>query len=160
MKKVIRILTLALVLVMLTGCAGGTKTYTCRELAMTVPSSMKDVSGQKDFADYTFALDSAKLAVFALQERYDEYPVLQEYDLKGYAELVMLANDLDGFPISRSTGEYLYFSYTHENDGTVYNYLTGVYQTEEGFWVVQIAAPLTKYDEEAFFGYLDSVEFK
>lgn len=160
MKKIIRILTLALVLVMLTGCFGGTKTFTCRELTMTVPSSMKDVSGNRDLDDYTFALDSSKMVIFGLQERYDEYPVLEEYDLKEYAEQVIRVNDLDCRLVSRSTGDYMYFTYLHENDGEIYKYLTGVYQTEEGFWVVQIAATLTKYEETTFFGYLDSVEFE
>ena len=160
MKKILRILTLTLVLALLAGCSGGTKTYTCRDLTMTVPSSMKDVSGQSDFSDYTFALDSTKLAVFALQERYDEYPILEEYDLQSYAELVIQANDLDCRPIGRSGEEYLYFTYTHQNDGNMFKYLTGVYQSEEGFWVVQIAAPITKYEEADFFEYLDSVSFQ
>ena len=159
MKKVIRILSLALILVMLAGCDRGTKTFTCRDLTMTVPSSMKDVSDQSDFAAYTFTLDSSKLAVFALQERYDAYPFLEDCTLRDYAELVIQANDLNCRPIDRSSGEYLYFTYASENEGTVYRYLTGVYQSGEGFWVVQISAPITKYEETAFFEYLDSVKF-
>lgn len=160
MKKIIRIMALALVLLTLAGCAGGTKSFTCRDLTMTVPSNMRDVSGQSDFAAYTFTLDSSKLAIFALQERYDEYPVLEEYDLQGYAELVIQANGLDCVPAARSGQDYLYFTYTYQADGTEYKYLTATYQSGEGFWMVQISAPTAQYDEAAYFEYLDSVEFQ
>ena len=159
MKKPIRVLALALVLLMLAGCAGGTKTFTCRELTMTVPSSMKDVSGQSGFAGYTFTLDSDKLAIFGLQERYDELPVLEEYTLPGYAELVIRGNGLDCAAALREGEDYLYFAYTYLNEGIEYKYLTGLYQTEEGFWMVQVCAPVSRYDEAACFEYMDSVEF-
>ena len=59
MKKMIRIVSLLLALVLLTACGGASpKPYPCRELTMEVPSSMRDVSGQSDFSTFTFALDS------------------------------------------------------------------------------------------------------
>lgn len=160
MKSLIRILALTLILLTLAGCSIGTKQFACRDLTMTVPAGMKDVSGQSDFAAYTFTLDSTSLAIFALQERYDEYPVLEEYNLQSYTELVIQANNLDCVPESRSGENYYYFTYTYNNAGVEYKYLTATYQSGEGFWMVQISAPLERYDEATYFQYLDSVEFQ
>ena len=159
MKKSIRFIALLLVVVMLAGCGSSDKTYTCGELTMTVPSYMKDVSSQSDFSAYTFALDSTKVAIFGLQETYAAYSFLDGYSLEDYADAVIQVNGLDAYAASRSNHDYLYFSYSSDTDQGTYKYLAGVYQTEEGFWLIQLAAPVAQYDETAFFAYLDSVSF-
>lgn len=157
MRKMVRILALALVMAVLTGCG---KSFACRDLTMSVPSGLEDVSGQNDFSDYTFALYSDQLAIFGLQESYAEIPVLKDISREQYAELVIKSNDLSCSAETRPDKDYVYFAYTYEAEQTRYKYLTGVYQSEEGFWMIQIVVPLEKYDEGACFAYLDSVEFK
>ena len=137
MKKMIRIVSLLLALILLTACGGAsTKSYTCRELTMEVPSSMRDVSGQSDFSTFTFALDSKKLAIFGLNETFAEYPVLEEYTTKDYADLVIELYSVNGTAAQRA--------------GKNYHYIIG-------FWMIQIAAPTADYNQEAFFSYMDTV---
>ena len=159
MKKIVRIMTLALVLLMLAGCAGGTETFTCRDLTMTVPAGMQDVSGQSGFTTHTFTLDSKEMAIFGLQERYDEYESLKDHTLASYTQLVVGGNGLDCVPAARQGENYFYFTYTYQVEGAEYKYLTATYQSSQGFWMVQISAPADRYDEAAYFEYLDSVEF-
>ena len=74
--------------------------------------------------------------------------------------MVILGNELDSVPAAREGKDYLYFTYTYQADGTEHKYLTGLYRSSEGFWMVQITAPADAYDEAACFEYLDSVRFK
>lgn len=158
MKNAIRILALVLALsLLMAGCGSSTKTYTCGDLTMTVPSYMKDVSSQSDFSGFTFALDSSKIAVFGLNETFAEYPVLEDYDTKSYAETVISTYGLTSTAAQRSGSNYYYFVYTAETEAGEFTYMAGVYRNAKGFWMVQICAPTAKYDEQAFFSYLDSV---
>ena len=159
MKKFCRIFALLLVAVLLVSCGTGTKEFTCGDLTMTVPSYMRDVSGNADFSAFTFALDSTRIAVFGLEETYAEYPVLEDYTLEEYAELTLEANGLDVLAKERSTADYRYFDYTASVGTDTYRYLVGCYQTEDGFWTVQVCSLVTNFDLEAFLDYLDSVSF-
>lgn len=159
MKKFARILVLVLVVVMLTACGESTKTFTCNDLTITVPSKMLDVSSNSDFAGYTFTLDSSKIAIFGIQETYADYDVLKDYDLKSYTDLCIQANGLDCLAVQRATADYYYFEYTANNPDGTYRYMTGCFQSDAGFWIVQVCALATEYDQEAFLSYLDSVSF-
>ena len=159
MKKSIRIISLVLVVLMLTACGNSTKEYTCGELTMTVPSNMLDSSGNSAFSAYTFALDSRKIAIFGVQESYAEVPELREFGLTEYTDLVILANGLDVLARERSTANYRYFDYTANTDAGTYRYVVGCYETESGFWTVQVCSLVTDFELETFLGYLDSVSF-
>ena len=159
MKKIVRILALALILMTLAGCSGGTRTFTCRDLSMTIPRYLEDASGRSEFSAYTFTLDSDKLAVFGLQERVDEYPVLESYDLKAYMELVIKANGYEESPVLRQGNEnYYYFTYDYPMEEDTYRYMVATFRSGDGFWMVQLSAPVGAFDEAACLGYLDSVE--
>lgn len=162
MKKMIRIFCLMLALCLLAGCAQGTKTFTCENLSMDVPSMMKDATGQEGMEAFTFTLDSSTIAIFGLLESFEEYPVLEPYELDEYADAVIQVNGLSATPAKRSgtTEEYYYFTYAGSGDAADYQYLAGVFKTDKGFWMVQIASENAKFDQEAFLGYLDSVRFQ
>ena len=157
MKKIIRVMALALVLLMLAGCAVGTKEFTCRDLTITVPGNLKDVSSRSEFAAYTFTLDSSDLAVFGLQESYAEYPVLEGYSLQEYTDLVIQANNLTCSAVKRAGGDYYYFTYDYQTEAGAYRYLTGTFQSDAGFWMVQITGPILEYNESEWFEYMDSI---
>ena len=158
MKKMIRIVSLLLALVLLTACGGAsTKSYTCRELTMEVPSSMRDVSGQSDFSTFTFALDSKKLAIFGLNETFAEYPVLEEYTTKDYADLVIELYSVNGTAAQRAGKNYHYIIYTAQTSQGEFTYMAGIFKNSTGFWMIQIAAPTADYNQEAFFSYMDTV---
>ena len=168
MKKIAGILVLVMVLMMLAGCGSKdentgvakTETYTCRDLTMTVPAGMADLSGRVSFEAFTFTLDSADLAIFGLHDSFADFPEVEAYTLEEYTELVIQGNGLDSVPATREGKDYIYFTYTYQADGAEHKYLTGLFRSSEGFWMVQITAPADAYDEAACFGYLDSVKFE
>lgn len=159
MKKLLRGMILILVVCLLAGCgsSASTKSYTCGELTMTVPSVMRDVSSNSDYADYSFALDSNKVAIFGLNETFAQYPVLEEYDTKGYAELVISGYSLDSVATERENEDYHYLVYTADTSMGEFTYIAGIFRNENGFWMIQLCAPTAQFDKEAFLGYLDTV---
>ena len=159
MKKFASVLALILVVALLAACGDSTKDFTFGELTITAPARMTDASDKADFQDYTFTLDSRNIAIFGLQESYEEYPVLLDYSLEEYAELVLTANERDALVKRRSSGNYHYFDYIAETGAGTYRYLVGCFETDEGFWTVQVCAKVTDFELETFLGYLDSVRF-
>ena len=141
---------------MLTGCFG-TKEYSCQDLTMSVPFGMKDVSSKSDFSDFTFALDSKKLAIFGLNETFAEYPVLEEYTTKDYADLVIELYSVNGTAAQRAGKNYHYIIYTAQTSQGEFTYMAGIFKNSTGFWMIQIAAPTADYNQEAFFSYMDTV---
>ena len=158
MKKLTALVLCVLLAVsLLTGCFGGTKEYTCQELTMSVPSTMKDVSSQSDFSDFTFALDSSKIAIFGLKEKFSDFDG-QEMTLDDYADAVMAANGTQGLAITRSTADYIYFTYESDTSEGTYKYVAGCFKGSDAFWLVQVAALQTDFELETFLGYLDTVK--
>ena len=159
MKKIVRIAALVLALCLLAGCgaANATKSYTCGELTMTVPAAMRDVSGGSDYASFTFALDSAKVAIFGLNETFADYPVLEEYDTEGYAELVISGYSLDSVAEQRAGKDYHYVVYTADTDMGEFTYVAGIFRNDNGFWMIQLCTPTSNFELGTFLGYLDTV---
>jgi len=134
------------------------KTYSCRELTMFVPEDMTDVSGQSAFSAFTFALDSANVAVFGLNETFAEYPALEEYTTKDYADLIVEIYSLNAAAAQRSGRDYHYIVYTAETGAGEFTYLAGIFRNDQGFWMIQICSPTEDYSEQTFFAYMDSVK--
>lgn len=163
MKKAIRIIALVLAMVLLTGCTllpskDSTKSYTCRDLTIEVPSKMKDVSGKEDFSGFTFALDSKNLAIFALNETFAEYPVLEEYTTKDYADLLIQLYGVNSTVQERSGKGYHYLVYTADTELGECTYMAGIFRNSNGFWMIQVCTPTEDYNQEEFFSYLDTVK--
>lgn len=163
MKKILRVIALVLAMAALTGCTllpskDSTKTYTCRDLTMEVSSKMKDVSGQEDFSDFTFALDSNAVAIFGLNETFAEYPALEEYTTKDYADLLIQLYGINSTTQARSGKDYHYLVYTADTDLGEFTYMAGIFRNSSGFWMIQICTPTEKYDQEEFFSYMDTVK--
>lgn len=162
MKKTIRIVALLLAMALLTGCTllpskDSTKSYTCRDLTIEIPSKMKDVSGQEDFSGFTFALDSNEIAIFGLNETFAEYPDLEEYTTKDYADLLIQFYGVNSTVQERSGKDYHYLVYTADTELGEFTYMAGIFRNSNGFWMIQVCSLTTNYDQEAFLSYLDSV---
>ncbi|MBR6594955.1 MAG: hypothetical protein IKK72_00020 [Oscillospiraceae bacterium] len=163
MKKTVRIIALVLAMVLLTGCTlfpakESTKSYSCRDLTMEISSKMKDVSGQEDFSGFTFALDSNDMAIFGLNETFAEYPVLEEYTTKDYADLLIQLYGVNSTVQERSGKDYHYLVYTADTELGEFTYMAGIFRNSNGFWMIQVCTPTDKYDQEEFFSYLDTVK--
>lgn len=163
MKKTVRIIALVLAMVLLTGCTlfpakDSTKSYSCRDLTMEVPSKMKDVSGQEDFSSFTFALDSKNLAIFALNETFAEYPALEEYTTKDYAELLIQLYSVNSTVQERSGKGYHYLVYTANTELGEGTYMAAIFRNSNGFWMIQVCTPTADYNQEEYFSYLDTVK--
>lgn len=161
MKKCLRIAALLLAMCLLAGCTSGDldKSFTCRELTMTVPVIMKDVSDQDEFASFTFALDSSLVAIFGLNETFEEYPVLKDYDTQDYAQLIISGNSLDALVTERLNQDYHYFVYSADTEDGEYTYVVGIFENDNGFWMIQMCSPSKLMDREDCLEYLDSVTF-
>ena len=163
MKNTVRMIALVLAMILLTGCTlfpakESTKSYSCRDLTMEISSKMKDVSGQEDFSGFTFALDSNDMAIFALNETFAEYPVLEEYTTKDYADLLIQLYGVNSTVQERSGKGYHYLVYTADTELGEFTYMAGIFRNSNGFWMIQVCTPTDKYDQEEFFSYLDTVK--
>lgn len=163
MKTTIRVIALVLAMALLTGCTllpskDSTKSYSCRDLTMEIPSKMKDVSGQEEFSGFTFALDSNKLVIFGLNETFSDYPALEEYTTKDYADLLIQVYGVNSTVQERSGKDYHYLVYTADTDLGEFTYMAGIFRNSNGFWMIQVCTPTEKYDQEEFFSYLDTVK--
>ncbi|MBE6924346.1 MAG: hypothetical protein E7466_03790 [Ruminococcaceae bacterium] len=146
-------LALLMVAVLLTGC-GGTKEYTCQNLTMTVPDFLEDASDEPEFSKFTFTLDSSKIAVFGTREELKANAA----DLDAYTKLVIIANDYaeDAF---KNEGNYMLHEYTKAVDGEDYNYMIGLYDGGDAYWMIQVGGPTDKFDRDQAIDILNSVKF-
>ena len=161
MNKFVRLIALlTLMSILLTGCSLlGDKEYTCQELTLTVPGYMGDVSSDSSFKDFTFALDSHKIAIFGIKEPKSDFEGTIVEDLEDYANVLIEGNELDCEAKERSGGDYLYFTYEASSSGTVYGYICAAYETEDAYWLIQVAAEKAEFDEADFLEILDSAVF-
>lgn len=158
MKKITALLVCVLLVAsMLTGCFGGSREFTCQDLTMSVPGGMRDVSSNSDYSQFTFTLDSSKVAIFGLREKFSDFDG-QDMSVKEYAEAVIKANNHNSLAIQRSNEDYYYFTYEAKNADGAYKYVAGCFKGKDAFWLVQIAAKVTDFELETYLSYLDSVE--
>ena len=158
MKTLRVLLCVLLVVCTLAGCSAAPKTFTFQELSITVPGELKDVSSKSEFYQYTFTLDSDEMAVFGNREPAGQLNA-SGMTLEDYAELIHTANGFSFIPTQRAGHDYLYSYNEATADGTAFKYLIGYFQDGDIFWLIQVAVPVTKYDESVAFGILDSVTF-
>ena len=147
MKTVKVFVALLLVATLLCGCAAlqQEQTVTCGELSITLPNSFEDWSDDPSADGLSFSYANTRVGVCGVFES-KEY--LQAYipdlDAKQYAELFVETNGLtstievvDGIPS---------FTYTAEGSPT-FQYLCGVFESGENFWVVQTYCILEDFEE-------------
>lgn len=141
MKKSVRIIALLLAMVLMTGCTlfpakDSTKSITSNGLTMNIPSDYKDISSEPVTAGYTFAYGNSKSLVMGLRE---EKALFESYgyylSLEEYAELVIEGNGILA-SVNKENG-IITFSFTSIVDGEYYEYLAGVFEDNDYFWLIQ-----------------------
>ena len=157
-KLFFMILTLCL---LLCGCAQETevpaepvaKEFVTAGLHLT----LTDAFAEKSHAAYTLYAESEDLLVLGLKEEYFS----AQTSLKQYAELVWVANQLEGELPLVDDGEHLWFDYENHVNGADYRYRAYVFKDNEGFWLLQFAARAEEFETltEAMREYVASVYF-
>ena len=112
-------------------------------------SALTDAFVEKSHAAYTLYAESEDLLVLGLKE---EYTLFENTDfsaqtsLKQYAELVWIANQLEGELPLVDDGEHLWFDYDKHVNGADYRYRAYVLKDNEGFWLLQFAARADEFE--------------
>ena len=136
------------------------KTFASSGMQITMTSEYRKVSYQ----GYTVCYSSKEAAMFALKESFSDYPQLKSYTLKEYAELVIQNNSMQLVTPLRNEDGLMYFEYQNTNGQTdqLYSYFAAVYQSDEGFWLVQFGVENEKYEQyrESFVKWARSVTFE
>ena len=159
MKKLVLVITsLVLMAAVLAGCFGGTEAFTFQDLTMDVPKGLNDVSGESDYKDFDFALINAKLCIVGMEEAFSTLENGENMTTMDYANAVINANSISSIAVTRSDDRYVYFTYEASTSGISFKYLAGCFKGQDGFWLVQIYAPVADFELETFLGYLDTVQ--
>ena len=158
--KNVYILMAVLFMMSLTGCGSRTR---------TVKSDGMEITLTKDYQKSTLANatwyytspDGLAMGIKSSKEDVEKSG-LETNSVQDYAEAYIKANNIPGNPKVHTKDEYVYFEYSRKVSGTVYSYLTCVYDNSDEFWLVNFACYKELYKEykSDFFNSADSVVFK
>ncbi len=120
----------------------GTKTYTCENLTLTVPTSYKEQNDVLEDTGFNFCLESGGVGILGLRE---DMSTFSDMSAMEYAKLIVQANHLDGEPEDK--GDYVLIEYTADM-GIEYTYLACIYKNGYEFWTVQGFAVTAVYEKK------------
>ena len=156
MKK---ILSLALVLVMLLGVLTGcSKEFTKEGLTISLTPSFTDQTDAGYTTDATFLYVSPSCAVIGTRDdRASLEALVGPLTLESYGSLIIDLNGTNSI-LSQVDGLYI-FDYEATTEGLSYTYLSAVYESDDAFWLVQVYCGTEKYESQydTMLGYLKSV---
>lgn len=158
MKKTLSLLLAAVLCLSLAGC-NPTKTFTYLELTMQVPEKMEDVSAADENAIFNFALQSDTVFICGIRQDILEVEDGQNKTAEDYAHQLIETYQLEGYASHAQRKGYVYIRFSVPLQDGVHQYMCGAYKSDEAFWLIQMDAKTADFDEEALFGYLDSVKF-
>ena len=158
MKRLISVFLAAVLLLSLAGCSR-TKSYTCQELTMEIPSSFQDHSGEESTQKYTFTVSDDDLVIFGLREAFTDFPDGGPKTLEEYSQLILTANDTQSQLQSREGKQYVYFTFEKTLNNKQYRYIAAMFQAKDAFWLVQTSTYASKFNEETCLRYLDTISF-
>lgn len=129
------------------------------QITLTTDFSKESLEG------YTVGYAADTALVFALHETKAEFADagVEDVTLEQYLEFVKQANSdkapVDGEPIDGNPT--LLYDFLNEEQNVTYRYLTVVYETDDGFWLVQFASVKDDFDtyEPSFIEAAKSVSF-
>ena len=165
MKRTFTTIVCALLLVaVLAGCGstGSSNPFDAKEgmqITLTTDFSEEDLEG------YTVGYAANTAIVLALHETKAEFAEAGAEDVtfEQYVEFVRQANSdkelVDGEPIDGNPT--LLYDFLNEEQNVTYRYLTVLYESDDGFWMVQFASQKGNFDayEPSFIEAAKSVSF-
>ena len=164
MKKLFCALAAVMMTVcMLASCAATPKTFTYKNMSVTLTSSFSEAKKEDYESLSNMAFESEDFAVFVLDESKSELNEILGYtlDFDGYKGLVAASNETDKNEIKEQDGLTSFeYDYTNE-ENTVYHYFVCLFEAEEDFWIVQFAGEKSVFDEnrDTVIGWAKSVTF-
>ena len=162
MKRCCRVLAILLALsFVLIGCNQpevADQTVVCGELTLTLPGNYVNLGEEAYATDVDFLYGRGDEAVLGIkQDRLALETYFPEIDAFTFAEMFVEKAELD--VTVEQTEDLVFFVYTANAGGTQVTYLSGVFMTEQNFWVLQFYCPSEDFSARnaAFMGYLASV---
>ena len=137
MKKVICMILCILILSGLLCACGkeetGTKTYTWKNLTITVPKNMEERKDLLAGTGFAFCLEGGGILVTGLR---DDASNSSDMTAMEYARFLMQSNGINAEP--EDMGDYVLIKHTAKL-GTEYTYFTCIYKNGYEFWLVEAA---------------------
>ena len=159
MKKLMLLLAVVLLIFPFTGCKRRLKIYTDGTISLTLPEGFDEKTDDEDYEYVLSSNDAYVMCSHADQAFLDEHNIsditLDEFT--GY-----FTKEEDKLLLDRSYGTYNVFSYEGQRDGKSYYSMVGIYQTNDGFWLVNFICDNTdvKKYEGMFLEWAGKVTFK
>lgn len=176
MKRTFTTIVCALLLVaMLAGCGSTGSTNPFDAKAKTFDAEGMQITLTSDFSQeslegYTVGYAAKTAIVLALHETKAEFAEagVEDVTFEQYVEFVRQANSdkeiVDGEPIDGEPidgNPTLLYDFLNEEQNVTYRYLTVLYESDDGFWMVQFASQKDNFDayEPSFIEAAKSVSF-
>ena len=171
MKRTFTTIVCALLLVaILAGCGSTGSTNPIDAKAKTFDAEGMQITLTTDFSQeslegYTVGYAAKTAIVLALHETKAEFAEagVEDVTFEQYVEFVKGANEdkeiVDGEPIDGNPT--LLYDFLNEEQNVTYRYLTVLYESDDGFWMVQFASQKDNFDayEPSFIEAAKSVSF-
>lgn len=172
MRKMIKKLSILLVLFLLTSCFSGctiavaaTTVYLIgtekkfSEEGMTI--TLTELFGEQEFPGKTGYYLSPIMGVLTLKEEFSSDSVSSEWNLENYAEQVIARNNFDvSYEISEDG--YAFFEHEMTVAEVSYSYLTTCHKTEDSFWLIEFYTYTKAYGllKNTMFTYASTIVFE
>lgn len=155
-KRLFRIFSLFLVLLLIVGCSN-TKVFEEKDFKITLSNSFK--KGELESVTYYYESDEA--LVTALKESFEDLSIVgisKDSTIEDYVKLIIESNEKDDH--YELKGNYAYFEYEATVDGSDFYYIAVTYKGKDAFWLVNFMC--TKEDKNnyknKFLDWANSVE--
>ncbi len=161
MKRYIAFIFAAVFMLSFVSCVpNGYTKFSCQEMTITLP----DRFTENTLEGYTIGFDSPEAAILALKESFADYPELKDYTLTKYAELVVNNNTSLQMTTPENTDGIItaQHSYFNTDEQVNYVYLSAMFRSNEGFWLIQFTCPEESFEamKPYFMEWAKSVSFK
>ena len=119
-------------------------TYFKGNMSITLTDSFTEVYEEGLYAAYTTA---DGMCALVMREDLSENPILRNYDMKEYCELIKRSNAGIGTNSETMVRDGLtYFTYISGISGDEYKYSLYVYSSDDAYWFVQFGGPMREYE--------------
>jgi hypothetical protein len=165
MKKILKVLSIVLLITIICGCSQiakvNTKEYSVDELKITMADGMVE----KSAVGYTKYLEAKDYSFALVKETFEDYKnanleINENSSVKEYMEFVLDANGINSDLIENNN--LIYTKYTKTISSNDYFYMVFGYKSDDSFWIVNLYCFEKDKDnyENTFIEWAKSVHFE